>query len=140
MAVHADDPVTLASVQYDDFVGSAAADGHGSVVLHELEDMVGLDSDRYSIVGFEFSHLHLSGHDGLILFAVDRTQLGGLSVHEFANRNGEVPVVDFKVHDMAALDVLARGLKRLHVQLRASDFDGVLLHRTLRDDLHYSGD
>ena len=140
MAVHADDPVTPASVQYNDFVGSAAADGHGGVVLHELAEIVGLDTDRYSIVGVEFGHLHLSGHDGLILFAVDRTQLGGLSVHDFASRNGEVPVVDLKVHDLAALDVLARGLKRLHVQLIASDFNGVTLRQTLRDDLNYSGD
>lgn len=139
MAVYADEPVGQASVQYNDFMGSAAADGHGGPVLHELAKIVGLDLERYMIAGLEFGHWQLGGRDGLVIFAVEKASLGGLTVDQYAAQHGEVPVVDFKVHDLAALEVLERGLKRLEVQLVLADLDGVPLRRVARDDLNYAG-
>ncbi|CAN3701135.1 MULTISPECIES: hypothetical protein [unclassified Microbacterium] len=137
MAVEWDEVVEPAGTQYDDFRGTAAADGHGPA-LTELAEAVGLDLDRYMLVGVQFGHSQLRGRDGLTLFAVDREQLGGLTLAEYSTRHGEIPVTDFLVHELRALDVLSRGLKRFKVQLisRAVPED-VPLRRISRDDLNH---
>ena len=141
MAVETDEPVYPAGTQYGDFTGTVAADGHGGVTLFELAREVGLDLERYDLIGIEFGHRHLRGSDGLTLFAVDKAELGGRTLEAYAAEHGEIPVTDFLVHDLGALDLLSRGLKRLDVQLLSSYLpEGVPLRRTVRDDLNYSGD
>lgn len=141
MAIRSDEPVLPASVQYNDYVGTAAADGHGGASLRELADIVGLDLDRYTIVGFEFRRTHLRDGDGLTIFAIDEEALDGLDLNRYVAQHGEVPITDFLVHDLAARDVLYRGLKRLEVQLLVEWLpEGVPLRRVSRDDLNYSGD
>lgn len=140
MAVTTNEPVEPAHTQYNDFYGTVSGDGHLGSPLLSLGEEVGLDTDRYMIVGLQFGRAHLKGKDGLTIFAVDREELNGLTVDEYAARHGEVPVTDFAVHGLGALDVLSRGLKRLSVQLIARNVpEGVPIRRTVRDDLYSNG-
>lgn len=102
--------------------------------------MVGLDDDRYDIVGFQFSHDLLRGKPGLTIFAIDREVFGDLTLAQYGLRHGEIPVVDFLVHSTPALEILAASLKRLQVQLLSRNLpDGVPIRRTARDDLGLKG-
>lgn len=94
MAVNVNEPIDPAEVQFGDFRGTAAADGHHGP--RELAREVGLDTDRYDLIGFEFQHSQLEGEDGLTVFAVDHESLDGLSMHEYAAKHGEIPVTDFR--------------------------------------------
>lgn len=78
-------PVRRAETQYNDFVGTAAADGHAGPV--------GLDLGRYKIVGLEFSRENLL-NDGLTILAIDREDVGD-SIDEYHAAHGELPVTDF---------------------------------------------
>lgn len=134
-----DDYIEPSHVQFGDFEGTAAADGHHGPALRELAAMVGLDESRYDIVGFEFGLKLLRGQPGLVIFAVDREVLGDLTLAQYGTRHGEMPVVDFLVHSTPASDMLAAGLKRLKVQLLSRELpDGVPLRRARRDDLGLS--
>ncbi|MCC4909459.1 hypothetical protein [Microbacterium sp. cx-59] len=142
MAVETDEPVELASVQYGDFRGTAAADGHGGPVLHELANRVGLDLDRFWVVGLDIYSTRLN-RSGLTIFAIDR-EATGISDYQsmlaFHAQHRELPVTDFLVHDISTAELVELGLKRLHVQLLSRSLpEGVRLRRTLRDDLNYAG-
>ena len=44
-----------ASVQYNDYLGTAAADGADWIMLNEYLKQKGVDTSRYEAVGAEFS-------------------------------------------------------------------------------------
>ncbi|GAA2895392.1 hypothetical protein [Microbacterium esteraromaticum] len=136
------DLVTSAYGQYGDFAGTAASDTHGGGT-RELAAKIGLDDDRYWIVGID-----VWGNDlataRLNILAVDRQETGidsykTLEAHH--RESGAIPVVEFLVHEMSAVDVLRVGLKRLNFQLLSRSLpDGAHLYVHERSDLNYQGD
>lgn len=141
MSTNQDEVVTPAYAQYFDFAGSAAADTHGGGTK-ELADHIGLDLERYWIVG-----LDVWGNDiaraTLKVLAIDRAGTGIGTYDQLATyhrEHGYVPVTDFLVHGMSAVDVLKVGLKRLNFQLLSRSLpDNAELRITRRDDLNYDG-
>lgn len=65
-----------ASVQYDDFVGTAAADISDFITLHEVLKNWGVDTERYYPVGISF----FSGTNNFVTFSIlceDRVENSG---------------------------------------------------------------
>lgn len=141
MAVETDEMLKPAYAQYRDFEGTAAADTHGSG-SRALAEKVGLDADRFWIVGVDVWGNDLS-RARLNIIAIDR-EATGITDHEklvqYHEERGPIPVTSFLVHDMSPIDVLKVGLKRLNFQLlsRSLPEDAALLV-TLTDDLNYIG-
>ncbi|MBO3663118.1 hypothetical protein [Microbacterium stercoris] len=142
MAVETDELVRPASVQYGDFKGTAAADTHGGG-SSELIDLIGLDRDRFWVVGIDFWGADLET-GRLEVFAIDRDTTGiadHAALVAYEAQHGEVPVTNFLVHGMSIAQILKVGLKRLHVQLLSRSLpEGTQLRVTVRDDLNYDGD
>ncbi|GAA2947625.1 hypothetical protein GCM10010458_36500 [Microbacterium luteolum] len=142
MAINDDEIVTPAYAQYFDFAGTVAADTHGGGT-RELADQIGLDAERFWIVGIDVWGNDIA-HARLKVLAIDRVETGISTYDELAAYNrehGHVPVTDFLVHGMSAVDVLKVGLKRLNFQLLSRSLpDDAELRMTRHGDLNYDGD
>lgn len=142
MTINDDEVVALAYAQYYDFAGTAAADTHGGGTK-ELADLVGLDTERFWIVGIDVWGNDL-GDARLKVLAIDREETGISTYDElsaFHRDNGYVPVTDFLMHGMSTVDVLKVGLKRLNIVLLSRSLpDDAELRMTRHGDLNYDGD
>lgn len=111
-----DEPVRPLNAQDADLKGTAAADARGGRFLDDLARIIGLDDERYWIVGIEFGDAE---HDPDIveILAIDRTETGisGPEDLQRGSRDG-VPVVSFRIHGLSLLKLLREGLRRLEVQ------------------------
>lgn len=141
MGHEADYDVGEASTQYGDFRGTVAADTHGGGTS-ELAEVIGLDTDRFWIVGIDIGLSNVL-HGGLTVLAVDRHS-SGISDHralvDYVEAHGSIPVTSFLVHDIPLAEILRVGLKRLDVQLVSRSVpENVGLHVVYEDDLNYSG-
>lgn len=142
MAVSENELVQPARQQYNDFKGSAAADTE--LTFHgELHDRMGLNEDRYWIVGIEKYGTDFDS-DGLTVLAIDKESTGISNWEELQAHHaehGEVPVTDFRVHDIPAAELLDLAFSRFSFQLLSRSLPvDANLRITLRDDLNYSGD
>lgn len=142
MTINDDEIVTPAYSQYYDFAGTAAADTHGGGTK-ELADHIGLDTERFWIVGIDVWGNDLADAR-LKVLAIDREETGIRTYDElsaFYRDNGYVPVTDFLVHGMSAVDVIKVGLKRLNIVLLSRSLpDDAELRMTRHGDLNYNGD
>jgi hypothetical protein len=137
----ADYEVGEASTQYGDFKGTVAADTHGGGT-RELADVIGLDVDRYWIVGIDIGLSNVL-RGGLTVLAIDRAS--GIRDHralvDHVEAHGSIPVTSFLVHDIPLAEILRVGLKRLDVQLVSRSIpENARLHVVYEGDLNYSGD
>ncbi|HWU31051.1 MAG TPA: hypothetical protein VN041_18365 [Microbacterium sp.] len=142
MAVENDEILAPAYAQYRDFDGSVTADTHGGGTL-ELANKIGLDPDRFWIVGIDVWGADLETAR-LNVIAIDREATGiadyaSLAAHH--ENSGPIPVTRFLVHNISPIEVLKVGLKRLNFQLLSRSLpEGASLNVTLDDDLNYDAD
>lgn len=106
--------VGKAHAQYDDWLGTSAADDADPIIgTRSKYEMVGLDPEKWTILGFGLSRWR--GVDTVVVYALD-TQANGVSTHDdlqaLARRGrGKLPVTAFST-DMSFIDFIDEGFKR----------------------------
>jgi len=120
-----------ASVQYGDFTGTAAADraDAGYPGLHEA---AGIDAKQWWILAVEIYATQPADltEDCVRVFAVDRYREGITSyqeLQEYGAEHGSIPVTEFAVDEVSAVDLVRNSFKRLSVQLRTRSLEGLQL-------------
>jgi hypothetical protein len=116
------EPMGAASVRWNDYVGTAAADDAEAVVhARSLYQIAGLDRDQWTIVGFDIDRWD-SAHR-VTVYAYDRRQQEDSTfadLLEVAEENGELPVTAFHLSDHAQVKAFRReALKRMAIRLTA---------------------
>lgn len=115
------EPLGPALVEWNDYVGTAAADDLGPADGgHSFYEMTRLDPTRWAIVAVDLTTGAGAGADRLVVYAFDRST--GMRSHaemlELAYRCGELPVTAFEVEDPVSLrDVVSAAFKQLAVRL-----------------------
>jgi hypothetical protein len=123
-----------ASVQYGDWVGTAAADEHITMGHGNLDALVNLDSDRWWIVAID-----ISDEDSFYVYAIDREATGiadHAGLQAYAAREGSVPVTSYLVHETSPARLIQL-MTMFHIQLRSRSLEGVPLRVRFLDDLRY---
>jgi hypothetical protein len=121
-----------AQAQYDDLVGTAAADGHDGPPLHPLAVELGVDTERYFPIGIRvWNGRNDAGHVGLsVQFMLVEIGPDGLSKQElkdFAKQNGgKLDVTLFDCGYVRPEQVLPY-LKRLEIVALRRDATGIPL-------------
>jgi hypothetical protein len=110
-----------AQTSYGDWKGTAAADEHQTIGHKSPYEVVGLNSDEWWIVGFDFQGAEMTSKDGLFVFAVRKDSMGitnwdAIQLHGEAN--GSVPVTKFLVHGVSPADLIGESFNQFQVQLR----------------------
>jgi len=117
----------VASVQYNDAKGTAAADWQMFMTeLHDLAEELGIDTDKYHPVAFRLALTEMhpgdfdAGEEGYAnIYAVD-TDVVGKEYNEvmryYFNHGHVLPCIEFSLN-ISALDVIRR-LKRLDIVLQ----------------------
>jgi hypothetical protein len=133
-----------ATVQYGDFIGSAAADraDAGSLGLNEV---VGIDAEKWWILAIEIYAAEPADltEDCVRVFAVDRAREGintAAELQAYGTEHGTIPVTEFQVHDVSAAEIVRNSFKRLAVQLRSRSLEQLELNVVSEDSLNYSGE
>ena len=112
------EPSRLGSAQarWNDYIGTAAADDADAILdTRSLYEIVGLDRDRWTIVGIDFSLAASADH--VVVYAVDRASRssGGPS------DDRHLPVTAFNLGTSVRLeDFLKEVFKRVSVRLMSS--------------------
>jgi hypothetical protein len=107
-----------AQVRWNDYVGTAAADDAGALLnTRSLYEIAGLDRDRWTIAGIDFS---MGSSEHVVIYAMDRTS------HESAlEALDSVRVTAFHLGASLQLDqFLAEAFQRVSVRLLSSVIDG----------------
>jgi hypothetical protein len=121
------EPISPASVQYNDAVGTAAADRADALVgAKSLEELIGLSGTSWTIVGY---HIYRSVNSWSFHFYAANTAELGINAHEdFASverKLGHIPVRDFSLpHGVDSEEVFTALFKRFSV---------TMIHRGLKD-------
>ena len=101
----------VASVQYGDMEGTAAADWHGGTEIYDLAKSKGIDTNKYSPVALSFYGVPPTS---FTIYAVDNAVTGAISFDEIdgyaRQNNGTLPVVLF--HFSSNMDELSKYMKR----------------------------
>ncbi|WP_018134007.1 hypothetical protein [Acaricomes phytoseiuli] len=110
-----------AEVTYPDYSGTAQLDykrtGESGI------DAIGIDQDRWFVVGFEIGGGELS-HD-LRVLAVDRAQLpdgDGSLLEQITDADGHIPVTELLVHDVDPYNFLRSITHQFDLRLRSKAF------------------
>lgn len=134
------EPLTPASVQYDDYVGTAAADQADALVgTKSLEVLTGLAGTPWTIVGY---HVYRSVNSwNFHLYAANKDELGINSHEDFASverKLGHIPVRDFSLpHGVNPEEVFAALFKRFSITMTHRGLNGLQLAVTEGDDLPF---
>jgi hypothetical protein len=131
-----------ANVSYGDWMGTAAADQHQTVGHKSAYEMVGLDPEKWWIVGFDFQGQDVNQIRRLYVYAVDKESSGianweAIQLH--GETNGSVPVTSFLVHDVTPAELIAEVFNQFQVQLRSRSL-GHDIEVVDRADLNYEED
>ena len=107
------DRLGSAQARWNDYVGTAAADDADAILdTRSLYEIVGLDRDRWAIVGVDFSLADSADH--VVVYAEDR---GSTSTGDPAD-DGHLPVTAFHLTPSRRLDeFLKEVFKRVSVRL-----------------------
>ncbi|WP_146249244.1 hypothetical protein [Curtobacterium sp. MCLR17_042] len=123
------DPYDLgpAHVQYDQWLGTAAAEDDITVNSDDLYEVVGLDRTKWTIIGIEFFDGTSTRASRVTVQALDRAKHGlQHAQHEelraFTDSRGHLPVTSFEVHGTQAEDITKRVFKRYMVRLTTASF------------------
>ena len=102
-----------AQARWNDYVGTAAADDADAILdTRSLYEIVGLDRDRWTIVGIDFSLEAASDH--VLVYARDRTS-------EESSDDSHLPVTAFHLGASVRLDEFLREVfKRVTVRLQSA--------------------
>jgi hypothetical protein len=133
-------PITQASVQYDDLVGTAAADRADALVHNKsVEELTGLTETPWKIVGYRIYRSASSWN--FHLFAANADELGIKSHDDFARVEkelGHIPVRDFALpHVVDPEKVFAALFKRFSVEMTYKGISNLQLAVTGGDDLPF---
>lgn len=103
-----------AQVRWNDYIGTAAADDADAILdTRSLYEIVGLDRDRWTIVGLDF--LLASSADRGVVYAIDRRATSSDPIE------GDLPVTAFHLGTSGRLDKFLREIfKRFSVRLLAT--------------------
>jgi hypothetical protein len=134
------------SVQYDDYVGTAAADTSDALApTRSLYQMIGLDRDQWMILSIELASWKGSSLTGARLservsvYAIDRDKYGIRSmadVEELVESGAGLPVVAFDLPDTVDLgEFMAEAFQRISVRLVSQAVQGQPLDVTARHKL-----
>lgn len=129
-----------ARVQYSEYVGTAAAETDFTTHSDDLDDVIGLDTNAWSILAIEFYDGTGVGQSSVTVYAIDREahDLGPAS-HErlldLAETRGDLPVTQFEVHGVRAEEITRRVFKRYRVQLRPAATADIDLRVEAQGDL-----
>ena len=122
------------SVQYDDYLGTAAADDADAMLSgRSLYQMVGLDREQWLIVSIELASSQQS--ERISVYAVDRYRH---PIHSLAEIDGQpdlagVPVVAFDLPDSVRVhEFVAEAFQRISVRLTTHAVAGHPLNVTSR--------
>lgn len=131
-----------AQVSYGDWTGTAAADQHKTTNHKTPYELVGLDPEKWWIVGVDFRGEDLNTARGLHIYAVDKKKTDiadweDLQLH--GEKNGSVPVTDFLVHNVTPADFIGEVFNDFHVQLRTRSINHDI-QVVKADDLNYQKD
>lgn len=132
--------LTPASVQRNEFIGTAAAETDITTHATDVYTLIGLDRERWGILAIELRTGTGGPNSEVGVYAINREENGllGLS-HEkllaLAEERGDLPVTHFQVHGVKAADIAGRVFKRYTVQLRTRSIGDVDLRVTDRGDL-----
>lgn len=134
------EPITHASVQYDDLVGTVAADrADGLIHSKSIEELTGLKDTSWRIVGYRIYRSASSWN--FHLFAANADELGIKSHDDFARVErelGHVPVRDFALpHDVDPEKVFAALFKRFSVEMTYKGISNLQLAVTGGEDLPF---
>jgi hypothetical protein len=104
-----------AQVRWNDYVGTAAADDADAVLdTRSLYEIAGLDRDRWTIVGIDFTLD--DAQEIVVIYAADRADAGGNS-----DEAEEMPVTAFHLAPSTQLNAFLReAFKRISVRLLSS--------------------
>lgn len=83
--------------------------------------MVGLDSEKWWIVGYDFQGQRLTETGHLYIYAVDRQTYSIKNyeaLQQYGASHGSIPVTSFLVHDVSPADFIATVFNQFQVQLR----------------------
>lgn len=121
------DPYILkpARVQSSEYLGTAAAEPDFTIHGDDLDDVIGLDADAWSVLAIEFYDGTGPGESSVTVYAIDRKahNLGPAShqqLFDLAESRGNLPVTQFEVHGVHAEQITTRVFKRYRVQLRSA--------------------
>jgi hypothetical protein len=102
-----------ASVQYNDYTGTAAFDGHGGMTDAGVLEAAGLDPHEWSPVGFEVFYGERFAHG--YVYAIKSGSLAGVDgLRGLAQRDGAVTAEKHEMLEGKA-DEFLRGFKRVHI-------------------------
>jgi hypothetical protein len=115
------------SVQYDDYLGTAAADDADAMLgSRSLYQMVGLDREQWLIVSVELARSKVS--ERVSVYAIDRYQYPIRGLAELQERPDfayGVPVVAFDLPSSVSVDrFVAEAFQRLSVRLVSQALGG----------------
>jgi hypothetical protein len=137
--VTSDSPVLGAvSTQYDDYVGTAAADDADAWLgARSLYQIAGLDRDRWLIVSIELARSKAS--ERVSVYAIDRELHPVRSLAELEERpdlTSGIPVVAFDLPGLVGVDTfVAEAFQRFSVRLSSRAITGQSLNVTARQPL-----
>lgn len=129
------DDSLMASVNYGDYEGTAAADRHGQKSLKELAKKYGVDTERYFVFGINFhigeTHDDELAHTFVSILAVDMQAVKAGSVdfiQQYVDEHeGVLPYLRFDID--ASLEEVLLSFKRLNVVLKNSHITRVREYR-----------
>ena len=114
-----------ANVQYGDYVGSVAADGHDQRGLQDLMQRYAIDKDRYFAFGLDIYIGETRGNElekpNISILAVDTQIVGGGvdAIQQYADdHNGVLPYIRFDVE--IDLEDILRYFKQINIVLSNS--------------------
>lgn len=123
------DPYDLgpAHVQYDQWLGTAAAEDDITTNADGLYDVVELDRTKWTIVGLEFFDGTAAQGSRVVVQALDRVKHGLIDaryedLRAFTDSHGHLPVTSFEVHGTQAEEITKRVFKRYMVRLTTASF------------------
>ena len=109
-----------AQAKWNDYIGTAAADDADAILdTRSLHEIVGLDRDRWTIVGIDFSLADSEDH--VIAYAVDRSSVSSTEPSE----EGYLSVTAFHLGSSVRLhEFLNEVFKRVSVRLLSTSVSG----------------
>jgi hypothetical protein len=120
-----------AEVTYPDLQGTAQLDERKTG--RQIEEIVGLDSDEWLVVGLDIGGGEHS-HD-LKVIAV-KQELVPTNIHDFAESNGgEIPVTEFLIHDVDPYAVLKEITHMFELRLRVRGSVGHTIRVVAKGDV-----
>jgi len=108
-----------ASVRWNDYVGTAAADDADALLDRpSLYEVAGIDRGRYTIVGVDLTIWEDT--TTVTLYAVDRVAHrleSHADIEELGRERGDIPVVEFVLPSQQVEEFLSHAFKRISLRL-----------------------